>query len=117
MAHELTAGGTGHPDAAGPVLLTQEAHDRLAAELAQLTDVRRPELVQRGRRARLFLPPDASTDAVSLAAYDLGIVEQHIEQITEFLARANVIPPPTETSTVQLGSHVTVRYDDGTEEA
>lgn len=99
-----------------PIRLTRAGHDRLQAELSQFTDVLRPEMVKRARRARLFSGPDATALAVSVAEDDVRTLDQRIKQLTDLLARVKVIPDPSDTATVQVGTRVSVRYDDGTEE-
>jgi transcription elongation factor GreA len=104
------------PAATEPIEITAESRKQLEAELSQLTTIQRPDLVRRERRARLFLDPGLSQTAAAVARIDLDVLDGRINQLTDVLERAKVIPDPTDNRTVQVGSRVSVRYDDDTGE-
>lgn len=96
--------------------LSQHQYDELEAVLKRLKDNDRPVLARRVQRAQLFVDPKLAPDATAAAQYDLDQLDKQITELQEQLARAHVIKPPTDDKTVQVGSLVTVRYEDGTEE-
>jgi transcription elongation factor GreA len=104
------------PAPTGPIKMTRRGREQLEAELSTLADVNRPALVNHLRRARLFLAPEDGSVTVSVATHDLATIDRRIKELTALLERVQVIPDPSDSATVQIGSRVRVRYDDGAEE-
>ena len=97
--------------------LTQEAYDRLTAELEQLSGPARAEISQRigAARAEGDLKENGGYHA---AKEEQGKMEARIRQLTQLLRDAKVGEPPTAQEGVAgPGMVVTVRYTDGDEES
>ena len=87
--------------------LTQEAHDRLQAELAQLTGEGRIEIAKRIEAARE--EGDLKENGGYHAAKDeQGKIEARIRQLTELLRRVEIGTPPDD-GVVEAGMLVTAR--------
>jgi transcription elongation factor GreA len=99
-----------------PATLTREGYDRLQQDVALLRDERRPALVQQIQRATLFMDPTAGAGIAAAARFDLDALDRHVTALEDVLKNAQVTDVPTGATAVQLGSQVTVRYQDGTEE-
>lgn len=97
-------------DEAPVTWLTQEAHDRLAAELAELI-AHRPVMAAEinERREEGDLRENGGYHA---AKEEQGKEEARIRQLEDLLRRAQVGEPPATASTVIPGVVVTVRFDD-----
>jgi transcription elongation factor GreA len=106
---------TDTPIASKPVLLTRAGLQLLQQQVQALRDVKRPELVAYVRRASLLTDPDQSAADTAALRADLEALDRLIAEREAALARAEVVAEPS-TSTVQLGSRVTIRYDDGMED-
>lgn len=96
------------------VYLTPEGKDRFAAELLELTSVRRHEVEERIRRAKEF------SDTVDNAEYDEAKMEQafvegRIQELQRLLADAKIIEEPRTSDYVRIGCRVTVLGPDGEE--
>lgn len=91
---------------AGTQWLTQEAHDRLAAELEHLSTVGRTEIAKRIEAARE--EGDLKENGGYHAAKDeQGKIEARIRTLTELLRTAVVGEPPTAHGVVEPGTVVT----------
>lgn len=90
--------------------LTQEAYDRLKAELAELNGPVRAEIVSRIEAARA--EGDLSENAGYHAAREeLSKQQGRVHQLQQLLQRAQVGEPPTsDDGTVREGTIVTVRF-------
>ncbi len=91
------------------VWLTQEAHDRLQAELTQLSGPGRVEI------ARIIEEARAEGDLRENGGYTAAREEQskregRIRQLDQMLQRAKVGAPPAEAGVVAPGSKVTARF-------
>jgi transcription elongation factor GreA len=97
--------------------LTQEAYDRLNAELEELSGPARVEITRRIEAARA--EGDLKENGGYHAAKDeQGKMEARIRQLTQLLREAKVGTPPTADAGVAgPGMVVTVRYSDGEEES
>ncbi len=97
-------------DEAQVTWLTQEAYDRLAAELAELI-AHRPVMAAEinERREEGDLRENGGYHA---AKEEQGKEEARIRQLEELLRKAQVGEPPTSATTVIPGVVVTVRFDD-----
>src|SRR3954447_10509642 len=96
--------------------LTQEAYDRLKAELEHLSGPARTEISQRigAARAEGDLKENGGDHA---AKEEQGKMEARIRQLTQLLRVAKVGQPPTADAGVAgPGMVVTVRFADGEEE-
>ena len=96
--------------------LTQEAYDRLKAELEHLSGPARAEISQRigAARAEGDLKENGGYHA---AKEEQGKMEARIRQLTQLLRDAHVGEPPVaEQGVAGPGTVVTVRYSDGDEE-
>jgi transcription elongation factor GreA len=96
--------------------LTQDAYDRLNAELEELSGPARIEITRRIEAARA--EGDLKENGGYHAAKDeQGKMEARIRQLTQLLREAKVGTPPTADAGVAgPGMVVTVRYADGDEE-
>ena len=97
------------------VYVTREGLKKLDEELEELRNVKRPAVSERIRRAKEF------TDTVDNAEYDEAKTEQsfiegRVQEIELALANAQIIGEGPASDTVDLGSHVTVKDEDGVEE-
>lgn len=99
------------------VPLTREGYERLRAESTRLAAVERPALLRHAQRAALLLSPSTGQAVAQVARNDLEIVNRRIAELEELLGQAEVIDPGAEPSVVEVGTRVTVRSPDGTEEA
>lgn len=92
------------------VWLTQEAFDRLSAELAHLKGTVRAEISQRIADAREEgdLRENGGYHA---AREDQSKTEARISQLEDMLARARVGEKPHGDGTIEAGMEVTVRFD------
>lgn len=90
------------------VWLTQEAYDRLAAELEHLSGPGRAEIVDRIEQARSEgdLKENGGYHA---AKEEQGKMEARIRVLTELLRHATVGDAPTNTDVVQPGTVVTAK--------
>lgn len=96
-----------HPEI---IWLTQEAHDKLQAELDHLTGEGRAEV-----SARIAAARDEGdlreNGGYHAAREEQGQQEARIRQLTDMLRRAQVGEPPKDSDEVQPGVTVTVAYD------
>jgi transcription elongation factor GreA len=92
--------------------LTQEAYDRLTAELEEAKGPRRADIVAKIEAARD--EGDLKENGGYHAAKDeQGKLEARIRQLTELLRDAKVGEAPTSSGVAGPGMVVEVRYDDG----
>ena len=92
--------------------LTQEAYDRLSAELADAKGPRRADIVAKIEAARD--EGDLKENGGYHAAKDeQGKLEARIRQLTQLLRDAKVGEAPTSSGVAGPGMVVEVRYDDG----
>ena len=92
--------------------LTQEAHDRLSAELEDAKGPRRADIVAKIEAAREEgdLKENGGYHA---AKEEQGKLEARIRQLTELLRGAKVGEAPTSAGVAGPGMVVEVKYDDG----
>ena len=92
--------------------LTQEAYDRLSAELEDAKGPRRADIVAKIEAARD--EGDLKENGGYHAAKDeQGKLEARIRQLTELLRNAKVGEAPSESGVAGPGMVVEVKYDDG----
>ena len=90
--------------------LTQDAYDRLKAELEEMTGPRRTEIA--GRIAAARDEGDLKENGGYHAAREeQGKQEGRIRQLTDLLRKARVGEPPTTASTAALGTVITIAFD------
>jgi transcription elongation factor GreA len=104
------------PGAAERVEMTRARYEELEAALTALETKARPELERQLQRAALFLAPEVASDAIQQAKAELAQVDDQIGQLQALLKRAQVVDPPVDPTDVELGTAVTVRYEDDREE-
>jgi transcription elongation factor GreA len=100
------------------IRLTPEGHERLKAELENLTHVRRQQVAERIRQAREEAHGDSGdSTAYEDAKTELAILEQRIAELERTLAEVEVVEDSGEIhATVSLGAHVVMRDSEGVEE-
>ena len=95
----------------GTIWLTQEAHDKLTAELEDLKGPRRQEIIERISAARD--EGDLKENGGYHAAKDeQGKIEGRIRQLEDMLRRAEVGETPPDDGVVEQGMKVTIRFAD-----
>ena len=95
----------------GTIWLTQEAYDKLQAELDDLKGPRRQEIVDRIASARD--EGDLKENSGYHAARDeQGKQEARIRQLEDMLRRAEVGETPADDGVVEPGMKVTIRFTD-----
>ena len=94
------------------IWLTQEAHDRLAAELEERSGPLRAEITKRIEIAREEgdLKENGGYHA---AREEQGKNEARVRQLRQMLENARIGTPEVEQGEVQVGQVVTVRFADG----
>ena len=97
-----------------PVHLTAEGMEKLRHELEHLTQVKRPALAERLRRAIQQGDLTENADYAS-AKEEQAFLEGRIQQIEEMLRRAKIITADQTSGYVSLGKRVTV-VEEGHEE-
>ena len=96
---------------AGTIWLTQEAYDKLQAELDDLKGPKRQEIVERIAAARD--EGDLKENSGYHAARDeQGKQEARIRQLEDMLRRAEVGETPPDDGVVEPGMKVTIRFTD-----
>lgn len=93
------------------IWLTQEAHDKLRAELEDLKGPKRQEIIERIAAARD--EGDLKENGGYHAAKDeQGKQEARIRQLEDMLRRAEVGETPADDGVVEQGMQVTIRFVD-----
>ena len=103
-------------DANKQIPVTREGMERLQAELKELIEVRRPQIVAQVAEARSHgdLRENAAYDA---ARHDQAMNERRITELEAMLQHAVVVDEAgPDSDTVRIGSKVTVNFGDGDEE-
>lgn len=95
-----------------PVQVTRDGFERLTAELRELTEVKRPEIVAAVAEARSHgdLRENAAYDA---ARQDQAMIEKRIQELEGMLRNVEVLEASSNGSggVVSVGSQVTVDFD------
>ncbi|MFC6152681.1 transcription elongation factor GreA [Nocardioides yefusunii] len=95
----------------GTIWLTQDAYDKLQAELEDLKGPKRQEIVDKISEARD--EGDLKENSGYHAARDeQGKLEGRIRQLTEMLRRAEVGETPADDGVVEPGMKVTIHFTD-----
>lgn len=92
-----------------PVLITLSGLDQLKADLVELSDVKRPQLVSRLSLARSMGDLSENSDYIS-AKEELAFVDGRIAELEELIQNAKVSTPAT-NDTVDFGHSVTVKVN------
>src|SRR4051794_12405357 len=113
----MTEGTTAPTSGTKVTWLTQEAYDRLQAELEHLSGPARTEITERIAAARA--EGDLKENGGYHAAKDeQGKMEARIRQLTQLLREARVgQPPAADAGVAGPGMVVTVKFADGDEES
>lgn len=89
------------------IILTQEGHDNIELELKELKDVKRPEIIERIRRAKEF--GDLSENAeYQTAKEDQSFMEGRILELELTLKHAVIAAKSQHGAMINLGNEVTV---------
>lgn len=99
-----------------PVLLTRAGLAQLQDDIDQLHDGRRPALVQQIQRATLFMDSATGAGIAAAARYDLDVLDKQLARLDDLLKRVRIVEPSPGSTSVQVGSQVTVRYQNQSEE-
>ncbi len=95
-----------------PIEVTREGFERLTAELKELTDVKRPEIVAAVAEARSHgdLRENAAYDA---ARQDQAMIEKRIQELEGMLRNVKVLEASSNgaNGVIGVGSKVTVDFD------
>ena len=95
-----------------PIPVTREGYERLTAELRDLTDVKRPEIVAAVAEARSHgdLRENAAYDA---ARQDQAMIEKRILELESMLRNARILENDQSAANgvIGVGSKVTVDFD------
>jgi transcription elongation factor GreA len=92
--------------------LTQEAFDRLAAELAERQGIVRSDITKKIETAREEgdLKENGGYHA---AREEQGKNEARIRQLKQILENATIGAPPSDTNSIEIGHVVSVKFSDG----
>jgi transcription elongation factor GreA len=94
------------------IILTQEGHDRICAELQHLSTVERPEVRKRLSEAKQSAE-DFDTSEYENAKMDQAIIESRIGELEDVVRRATILKPDDiPTKEVGLGSIVRLKDRD-----
>ena len=95
------------------VILTKEGLDKLRSELADLVDVKRPEIAQKIKEAR-EMGDISENSAYDTAVQEKSYIEGRISELEEIIKSAKV-SEELPKDTIGVGSKVTVHIDGGEE--
>lgn len=104
------AGTSGTAASGSATTLTADGVARLQAELAELTGVKRPEVIGRIRAAKELGDLKENADYTS-AREEQSFLEGRIQAIEGLLRTAVVVTAPTVGAAADLGSRITVEID------
>lgn len=96
-------------------IITKEGLKELQAELKELVEVKRPDVIEKIKEARAQgdLSENAEFDA---AREEQGIIEDRIAEIERIIADSKVVDSSATASKVRIGSTVEIVYEDGDQE-
>ncbi len=95
--------------------ITPEGLEAVRTELAQLTTVRRPYIVEKIKSARELGDLSENFEYHS-AKNEQGFIESRIQELEQIIRNHKLISVPRATGVVQLGSTVRFTEEDGPEE-
>lgn len=99
------------------ILITQEGLDKLGAELKELVEDRRPDVIARIKSAKEL--GDLSENAEYSSAKDeQSFIEGRIQELEDVIKHAKVVKESSKNGgkTIQIGSRVTVQVDGDTDQ-
>lgn len=97
-----------------PTYLTQEGHEKLERELNFLITRKRQEVAERMKEALDGGPLGVDADAeVEAARNASAFVEGRIQYLKEVLSDVEIVQTISEADVVQMGTRVTIEYNDG----
>ncbi len=99
------------------ILITQEGLDKLAAELKELVEDRRPDVIARIKSAKEL--GDLSENAEYSSAKDeQSFIEGRIQELDDVIKHAKVVKDSSKSGgkTIQIGSRVTVQVEGDTDQ-
>lgn len=99
---------------AEPIYLTEEGARQLREELAELVNVKRPELADRLREARSMGDLAENADYHD-AKEQQAFLEGRVQQIEHTLRNATIVPDDRQSDTIHVGSRVTL-VEEGVED-
>ena len=96
------------------VYITEEGLEKLKAELDNLKNVQRPEIIQSLKEARALgdLSENAEDDAARTAQAEC---ENRIQELEHMIENVEIISEEVKKDKVQVGSKVTIEYVDDKE--
>jgi transcription elongation factor GreA len=92
------------------VFVTREGLEELKKELSDLTDVKRPQVLERVSAAR-SMGDLAENSEYTAAREELSLIDGRIEELAEIIKNANLIEENHKKgkgATIELGSEITV---------
>lgn len=89
------------------IVLTKEGHENLQQELKELKEVKRPDIIERIRRAKEF--GDLSENAeYQTAKEDQSFIEGRIQELETMLKHVKVATKAHDTNVVSVGTKVDI---------
>lgn len=95
-------------------IITKEGLRELQAELKELVEVKRPEVIEKIKEARAQgdLSENAEFDA---AREEQGIIEDRIAEIERIIGDSKIVDSSSTATKVRIGSTVVIKHEDGEE--
>ena len=92
------------------VLLTKEGYKKLQEELKQLKEIKRPEAVERLKRAREMGDLTESSEYAS-AREGLSFIDERIREIEEMFKKGQIIKRAANKQIIEIGNKIEVQVD------
>ena len=92
------------------IQLTKEGYENLQKELKNLTEVKKPQAIERLSKARAMGDLSENSEYVA-AKEDLALVEGRVQEVEEILKTAEVVTNHNGNHVVDVGVTVTVEAD------
>lgn len=97
------------------IILTRDGFNNLKKELEELKKIKRPQILNRLKKARSMGDLSENSDYVS-AKEDLAFLDQRIEQLETRLINARIVDNDKGSNKVQVGSRVIIENNGQKEE-
>ena len=97
------------------IQLTKEEYENLQKELKNLTEVKKPQAIERLSKARAMGDLSENSEYVA-AKEDLALVEGRVQEVEEILKTAEVVTNHNGNHVVDVGVTVTVEADGKTDQ-
>jgi len=97
------------------IQLTKEGYENLQKELKNLTEVKKPQAIERLSKARAMGDLSENSEYVA-AKEDLALVEGRVQEVEEILKTAEVVTNHNGNHVVDVGVTVTVEADGKTDQ-